>query len=59
MLRHLVEDGAEPDAVATVHTPIGIDIGAGTPEEIAVAVMAKIISVRRGRGLRPKRKSRD
>jgi xanthine dehydrogenase accessory factor len=54
VLRHLVEDGAEPDAVATVHTPIGIDIGAETPEEIAVAIMAEIIAVRRGAGLKRK-----
>ena len=47
--RHLVEDGADPDAVAAVRTPIGIDIGAETPEEIAVAIMAEIIAVRRGK----------
>ena len=31
-----------------VHTPIGLDIGAETPEEIAVSIVAEIISVRRG-----------
>ncbi|HEY8767967.1 MAG TPA: XdhC family protein [Dehalococcoidia bacterium] len=34
--------------MAAVRTPIGIDIGAETPEEIAVAIMAEIIAVRRG-----------
>ena len=48
VLQHLVEDGADPDAVAAVHTPIGLDIGAETPEEIAVAIMAEIIGIRRG-----------
>ncbi len=48
VLQHLVDDGADPEAVAVVHTPIGLDIGAETPEEIAVAIMAEIIMVRRG-----------
>jgi xanthine dehydrogenase accessory factor len=48
VLQHLIEDGLEPDAISRVHTPIGLDIGAETPEEIAVAIMAEIIHVRRG-----------
>ncbi len=48
VLKHLVEDGADPDAVSRVHTPIGLDIGAETPEEIAVSIMAELIQVRRG-----------
>jgi xanthine dehydrogenase accessory factor len=48
VLRHLIEDGVDPDAVARVHTPIGLDIGAETPEEIAVSIMAEIIMSRRG-----------
>lgn len=47
VLKHLLDDGADADAVAAVHTPIGLDIGAETPEEIAVAIMGEIISVRR------------
>jgi xanthine dehydrogenase accessory factor len=47
VLQHLVEDGAPPEAVARVHTPIGLDIGAETPEEIAVSIMAEIIRERR------------
>jgi xanthine dehydrogenase accessory factor len=30
-----------------VHSPIGLDIGALTPEEIAVAIVAEMIAVRR------------
>jgi xanthine dehydrogenase accessory factor len=48
VLQHLVEDGVDPEAVARVHTPIGLDIGAETPEEIAVSIMAEVIMVRRG-----------
>ena len=48
VLQHLVEDGIDPRAVERVHTPIGLDIGAETPEEIAVSIMAEIIRARRG-----------
>ena len=48
VLQHLVEEGVSREAVERVHTPIGIDIGAETPEEIAVSVMAEIIMRRRG-----------
>jgi xanthine dehydrogenase accessory factor len=48
VLQHLVEDGADPADVDAVQTPIGLDIGAETPEEIAVAIMAEIIMHRRG-----------
>ena len=32
-----------------LHAPIGVDIGAVTPEEIAVSILAELIAVRRGR----------
>jgi len=48
VLQHLVEDGIDAQAVERVHTPIGLDIGAETPEEIAVSIMAEIIRARRG-----------
>ena len=48
VLKHLVEEGADPDEVAKVHTPVGLDIGAESPAEIAVSVMAEIILLRRG-----------
>ena len=48
VLKHLIEDGINPRAVERVHTPIGLDIGAETPEEIGVSIMAEIIRARRG-----------
>ena len=55
VLQHLIEDGLDPEAVRRVHTPIGLDIGAETPEEIAVAIMAEVVQVRRGGSGRPMR----
>ena len=45
----LLAERIDPEAAARVHTPIGLDIGAETPEEIAVAIMAEVIQVRRRR----------
>jgi len=36
--------------IARVHAPIGLDIGAGTAEEIALAILAEVVAVRHGRG---------
>jgi xanthine dehydrogenase accessory factor len=46
----LEERGIAKDAVADLHAPIGIEIGATTPQEIAVSILAEIIAVRRGVG---------
>lgn len=46
--QRLAEAGANPGAIARVHCPIGVDIGAQTPEEIAIAICAELVSVRRG-----------
>jgi xanthine dehydrogenase accessory factor len=48
VLQRLREDGAEEEKLQKVHAPIGLDIGAVTPEEVALAIMAEIVSVRRG-----------
>jgi xanthine dehydrogenase accessory factor len=44
----LKREGVAPALLQRVHAPIGLDIGAQTPEEIALAIMAEIILVRRG-----------
>ncbi len=45
----LRERGFTDEDLGRVHAPIGISIGAETPEEIAVSIAAEIIQVRRGR----------
>ncbi len=50
VLASLEEQGAPRDELARIHCPLGLDIGAETPEEIAVSIVAEMIAVRRGRG---------
>ena len=44
----LVEEGFDVSLLDKLHAPVGLDIGAETPEEIAVAIMAEMIMARRG-----------
>jgi xanthine dehydrogenase accessory factor len=45
----LAGEGVPPECLARVHAPIGLDIGAVTPAEIAVAIVAELVAVRYGR----------
>lgn len=47
VLTALARAGAPADALAAVRVPVGIEIGAVTPEEIAVSVTAELIAWRR------------
>ncbi len=50
LMQDLREEGFSEEKLDCVYAPIGLDIGAQTPEEIAVSIMAEIIKVRhRGR----------
>jgi xanthine dehydrogenase accessory factor len=49
----LLQEALAPEALARIHAPIGLDIGAVTPEEIAVSILAEIIAVRRGKIAEP------
>ncbi|MBS1271239.1 MAG: putative xanthine dehydrogenase subunit A [Candidatus Marinimicrobia bacterium] len=46
-LDHLRKDGFSEELLSTVHTPVGLDIGAETPFEIAVSVLSELIAVKR------------
>jgi xanthine dehydrogenase accessory factor len=41
--------GVSSDSLSQVHAPLGIDIGADSPEEIAISVMAEVLAVLRKR----------
>jgi xanthine dehydrogenase accessory factor len=43
----LAETGIDPERLRKVRAPAGLDLGAITPEEIAVSILAEIIAVRR------------
>jgi len=45
--RALEKEGFAPEKFDRVHAPVGLDIGALTPEEIAVSIVAELIAVRR------------
>ena len=44
--RHLLEAGMAEERLRRVHSPIGLDIHAETPEEIAVSILGQIIALR-------------
>jgi len=45
--KELEKEGVPADKFANVHAPVGLEIGAVTPAEIAVAIVAEMIAVRR------------
>ena len=52
VLTELGDEGVEmgEDARARIHGPAGLDLGAEGPEEIAAAICAEIVAIKRGRG---------
>jgi xanthine dehydrogenase accessory factor len=48
ILDHLLADGVTEPQLARVYAPIGLDLGGPTPQEIALAILAEIVAVRRG-----------
>jgi xanthine dehydrogenase accessory factor len=48
-VERLIEAGLDSETIARVRAPIGIDLGARTPEEVAIAICAEIIALRTGR----------
>jgi xanthine dehydrogenase accessory factor len=47
VFRHLTAAGVPEERTARIHAPIGLDIGAETPAEIATAIVAELVQARR------------
>jgi xanthine dehydrogenase accessory factor len=45
----LTQAGVDEEGINRVHSPCGLDIGAATPEEVAISIMAEVIAARAGR----------
>ena len=54
----LLAEGMPPECLQRVNAPVGLDIGAVSPEEIAVAILAELIAVRRGKIQDPRARRR-
>jgi len=48
VLDRLRQGGPDEELLRRVHAPIGLDLGAVTPEEVALAILAEIVARRRG-----------
>jgi xanthine dehydrogenase accessory factor len=46
-VKGLMENGISEESIARIHSPIGLELQAETPEEIAVSIMAEIIMLRK------------
>jgi len=44
--QRLLADGLTEEQLNRLHGPVGLEIGAGTPEEIAISIMAEIVAAR-------------
>ena len=53
VLEELRAEGVADDLVDTIETPAGLDIGARTPPEVALSILARIVAVRRSASARP------
>jgi xanthine dehydrogenase accessory factor len=49
VLGELRSDGVPGELIERIDTPAGLDIGARTPEEIALSILARVVAVRRAR----------
>lgn len=47
MKEELIEEGYSKEKIENIYSPIGLNIGAVTPEEISISILAELISVKR------------
>ncbi len=57
IFRDLLKNGVSPERVKEINAPVGLNIGALTPEELAVSIMAEIIKCLRGGDGKPMKMS--
>jgi xanthine dehydrogenase accessory factor len=50
LIEQVRHDGLDAEKIDAVHAPIGLDIKAETPEEIAISILGELIAVRRSTG---------
>lgn len=55
VLDYLLAEGVPAEKLARVQSPAGLDLGAQTPEEIALSILSQIVALRRGGTAKPKR----
>jgi xanthine dehydrogenase accessory factor len=53
VLDYVAAAGVAPEKIAAVWAPAGLDLGAATPEEIALSIMCQMVALRRGGSLTP------
>ena len=53
VLDYLAAEGIPEEKLAKISAPAGLDLGATTPEEVALSIMSQIVALRRGGTLKP------
>lgn len=49
IIKALQEEGISKEALSTLKSPVGLDIGAETPEEIAISIAGEILAMKKGK----------
>ncbi|MEJ5183678.1 MAG: XdhC/CoxI family protein [Rectinemataceae bacterium] len=49
LVEQLRAEGIEEDVLSSIYAPVGLDLGAQTPDEIAISILAEILAVKNGR----------